>query len=92
ALRLVAEDVNDSLERHREELGLHGASGAAERILVPVQYHWNGSIYVRRGEQVAKRLGGDMLVVSFVSSKRRLSKESAAFKRSIEQLADKIGS
>ncbi|KOS02991.1 MULTISPECIES: histidine kinase [Paenibacillus] len=92
ALRLVAEDVNDSLERHREELGLHGASGAAERILVPVQYHWNGSIYVRRGEQVAKRLGGDMLVVSFVRSKRKLSKESAAFKRSIEQLADKIGS
>jgi two-component system sensor histidine kinase KdpD len=33
-----------------------------------------------------------MLVVSFVSSKRKLSKESAAFKRSIEQLADKIGS
>ncbi|MDQ0492908.1 two-component system sensor histidine kinase KdpD [Paenibacillus brasilensis] len=92
ALRLVAEDVNDSLERHREELGLHGASGAAERILVPVQYHWNGSIYVRRGEQVAKRLGGDMLVVSFVSPKHKLSKESAAFKRSIVQLADKVGS
>ncbi|WP_025682422.1 histidine kinase [Paenibacillus maysiensis] len=92
ALRLVAEDVNDSLERHREELGLHGASGATERILVPVQYHWNGSIYVRRGEQVAKRLGGDMLVASFVDPKRKLSKESAAFKRSIEQLVEKVGS
>ena len=60
ALRLVAEDVNESLKEHREELGLVGPSGAAERILVSAQYHWNGSIYVRRGQQIAKRLNGDL--------------------------------
>ncbi|MBB3125469.1 two-component system sensor histidine kinase KdpD [Paenibacillus rhizosphaerae] len=90
ALRLVADGVNDSLEKHREEMGLLGPSGAAERILVSTQYHWNGSIYVRRGQQIAKRLSGDLRVVSFVPSKKRLSKEAAAFKRSIMQLVDKV--
>ncbi|MFB0846679.1 universal stress protein [Paenibacillus oleatilyticus] len=91
ALRLVAEGVNDSLEKHREELGLIGPSGAAERILVSAQYHWNGSIYVRRGQQIAKRLNGDLLVVAFVDRKKDLSKEEAAFKRSMVKLAEKVG-
>lgn len=90
ALRLMAEDVNESLEKHREEAGLLGASGAAERIMVSVQYHWNGSIYVRRGQQIAKRLGGDLRVVAFVDPNKRLSKEAATFKRAIRQLTDKV--
>lgn len=90
SLRLVASGVNDSLEKHREELGLQGPSGASERILVATQYHWNGSIYVRRGQQIAKRLGGDLRIVSFVRPKNPLTKEAAAFKRSIMQLADKV--
>ncbi|MBB6635270.1 universal stress protein [Cohnella thailandensis] len=90
ALRTVAEGVNESLERHREENGLLGPSGAAERILVSVQYHWNGSIYVRRGQQIAKRLGGDLRIVSFVRPGRKLTEEAAAFKRSIIQLAAKV--
>ncbi|SCW61225.1 two-component system, OmpR family, sensor histidine kinase KdpD [Paenibacillus tianmuensis] len=90
ALRLVAVGVNDSLEKHREELGLIGPSGAAERILVSAQYHWNGSIYVRRGQQIAKRLNGDLLVVAFVHPKKELSKEEAAFKRSMVKLAEKV--
>lgn len=91
ALRLVAEDVNDSLEKHREELGLIGPSGVTERILVSTRYHWNGSIHIRRGQQIAKRLGGDVKVVSFQHPRRSLSKEAAAFKRSIIKLVDKIG-
>ncbi|GAA3409654.1 universal stress protein [Paenibacillus hodogayensis] len=90
-LRLVAEGVNDSLEKHRGELGLIGPSGATERILVSTQYHWNGSIYVRRGQQIAKRLNGDMLVVTFVNPKKEPGKEAAAFKRSIVKLAERIG-
>ncbi|MDP4095573.1 histidine kinase [Paenibacillus sp. P96] len=89
ALRLVAEDVNESLEKHREELGLNGPSGASERILVSTQYHWNGSIYIRRGQQIAKRLNGEMLVITFVDPNKRLSKEQAAFKRSILKLTEK---
>ncbi|CAM3656958.1 MULTISPECIES: histidine kinase [Paenibacillus] len=91
ALRLVAEDVNDSLEKYRMEQGLTGPSGAAERILVSAQYHWNGSIHVRRGQQIAKRLGGDLMIVTFVHPKKMLSREATAFKRSLLKLADKIG-
>lgn len=91
ALRLVAEGVNDSLEKHREEMGMLGPSGAAERILVSTQYHWNGSIYVRRGQQVAKRLNGELIVVTFVNKKRPLSKEQTAFKQSLVKLAVKVG-
>ncbi|MFC5469296.1 histidine kinase [Cohnella suwonensis] len=93
ALRLMAEDVNDSLERYREMMGLIGPSGAAERILVSAQYHWNGSIHIRRGQQIAKRLGGDLRIVTFAKPNpgKLPSKETAAFKRSIEKLAEKIG-
>ncbi|SEC45622.1 histidine kinase [Paenibacillus sp. GP183] len=91
ALRLVAEGVNDSLDKHREEMGMVGPSGATERILVSVQYHWNGSLYVRRGDQVAKRLNGDLLVVCFHDAKRAMSKEKTTFKRSIVKLVDKVG-
>ncbi|RRJ61735.1 histidine kinase [Paenibacillus oralis] len=90
SLRLMAEGVNDSLEKHREELGLVGPSGAAERILVSAQYHWNGSLYVRRGQQIAKRLNGDLIVVTFVLSRRKLSKDQQMFKRSLRKLAEKI--
>lgn len=90
ALRLVAEGVNESLEKHREAAGLFGPSGAGERILVSAQYHWNGSIYVRRGQQVAKRLGGDLLVVTFINPNQTLSKEALAFKRSLLQLVEKV--
>lgn len=90
ALRLMAEDVNESLEKHREKQGLVGPSGAAERILVSAQYHWNGSIHVRRGQQIAKRFGGDLKIVTLANPRQALSKEAAQFKRSIEKLAHKI--
>lgn len=90
-LRLVAEGVNSSLERHRKERGLTGPSGAAERILVAAQYHWNGSIYMRRGQQIAKRLNGELLVVTFVKPGSTLGKEQAAFRSSLQKLAERIG-
>lgn len=91
ALRLVAEDVNFSLEEHREEMGLIGPSGAAERILVTAQYYWNGSIYVRRGQQIAKRLNGDLMVITFRNFKKQLSKEVITFRRSMIKLVEKVG-
>ncbi|GBG07557.1 histidine kinase [Paenibacillus agaridevorans] len=91
ALRQMAEEVNESLEKHRGELGLTGPSGASERILVSAQYHWNGSIYVRRGQQIAKRLNGDLHVVSFAKSSSALNKEETMFKDSIKKLTSKIG-
>ncbi|GGD53393.1 histidine kinase [Paenibacillus nasutitermitis] len=91
ALRLMAEGVNESLEKHREEQGLIGPSGAAERILVSAQYHWNGSLYVRRGQQVAKRLNGDLVVVTFVLPRQKLNRNQQAFKLSIQKLVEKVG-
>lgn len=91
ALRLVAEGVNGMLEKHREEQGLVGASGIAEHILVAAQYHWNGSIYIRRGQQIAKRLGGGLSVAAFVKPGRKLLPEQEEFKRSMQQLAAKVG-
>ncbi|WNS45343.1 universal stress protein [Paenibacillus sp. MMS20-IR301] len=90
ALRLMAEGVNDSLEKHREAEGLLGPSGAAERILVSAQYHWNGSLYIRRGQQIAKRLSGDLVIVTFVLRSRPLTKEQQVFKRSILKLTERI--
>ncbi|WP_339289014.1 histidine kinase [Paenibacillus sp. FSL E2-0201] len=90
ALRMVAEDVNDSLEKHREEQGLQGASGIAEKVLVSAQYYWNGSIHIRRGQQIAKRLNGELSVVSFWKQGLTFSKEAATFKRSLWKLTEKI--
>lgn len=90
-LRLVAEGVSHSLERYRKEQGLAGPSGAHERILVSTQYHWNGSIYMRRGQQIAKRLNGELLAVTFVNPRLELTKEQAAFKRSLLKLSQRIG-
>ncbi|MDS1030047.1 universal stress protein [Bacillota bacterium LX-D] len=91
ALRIVAEEVNEDLAEYRETHGMVGASGATERILVTVQYHLTGSILIRRGQQIAKRLGGDLLAVCFRNPNKTLSKEEATFKRSIKKLVEKIG-
>ncbi|WP_419878276.1 universal stress protein [Brevibacillus centrosporus] len=91
ALRFVANGVNEDLEDYREKHGMVGASGATERVLVSAQYHWNGSILVRRGQQVAKRLGGELLVVCFQSQAKKLTKEEATFRRSIGKLVEKVG-
>ena len=90
SLRLMAEGVNESLEKHREAQGLLGPSGATERILVSAQYHWNGSLYIRRGQQIAKRLNGDLIIVTFVLRSRPLTKDQQVFKRSILKLTARI--
>ncbi|WP_232698802.1 universal stress protein [Brevibacillus daliensis] len=92
ALRFLAGEVNEDLDEYREQHGMIGPSGVSERILVAGQYHWNGSILIRRGHQVAKRLGGDLFVVCFLRSpKRSLSKEQSTFKRSMVKLTEKLG-
>ncbi|MGE7121580.1 histidine kinase [Peribacillus sp. NPDC046944] len=90
SLRFLAGEVEEDLTEHREQEGLMGPSGASERILVCVQYHWNGSILIRRGDQIAKRLGGDLVVVSFILSQKELSKEESLFKSSIQKLIIKL--
>ncbi len=89
ALRFLADEVDDDLDVYREEHGMSGPSGVSEKILVTVQYHWNGSILVRRGQQIAKRLGGDLLVVCF--TRKHLSQNERTFKNSIIKLIKKIG-
>nr|WP_028547000.1 histidine kinase [Paenibacillus taiwanensis] len=90
ALRTLANDVNGSLTQHRQELGLSGPSGVAERILVLAQYGWNGSIHVRRGHQISKRLNGELFIISFVHPKKPLTSIQATFRRSLKKLAAKL--
>ncbi|MGE7686802.1 universal stress protein [Peribacillus simplex] len=91
SLRFLAGEVNDELDDYREQQGLIGPSGASERVLVSVQYHWNGSILIRRGQQIAKRLGGELYVVCLYSPNKKLSKEEETFRRSIKKLVHKVG-
>lgn len=91
ALRFFAGEVNDTLDEYRIKHGMIGASGASEKIVVMVQYYWNGSILIRRGQQIAKRLSGDLLVVSFQPQNKKLSKDEQTFKQSIMKLVDKVG-
>ncbi|MGW9019328.1 histidine kinase, partial [Priestia megaterium] len=90
ALRFLAGEVNEQLDEYREQHGMIGPSGATEKILVTAQYHWNGSILIRRGQQIAKRLGGDLMVVCFQPPNKVLSKNEQTFKRSIIKLVRKI--
>ncbi|WP_088072566.1 histidine kinase [Gottfriedia luciferensis] len=91
ALRFLAGEVNDALDEYREKHGMVGPSGASEKILVTVQYHWNGSILVRRGQQISKRLGGDLHVVCFRPPNKKFSNDELTFKRSIIKLVEKVG-
>lgn len=91
ALRLMAEEVNESLREHQEETGTPVMTGSMERILVSSQYHWNGSIYIRRGQQIAKRLNGELYAVTFRMGKQPLTKEAAAFRRNMVKLVEKFG-
>lgn len=90
SLRFLAGEVGEDLTFNRESEGLSGPSGASERILVCVQYYWNGSILIRRGDQIAKRLGGDLIIASFINGQKTLSKEELAFKSSIQKLIKKL--
>ena len=90
SLRFLAEEVEEDLTEQREQEGLMGPSGATERILVCVQYHWNGSILIRRGDQIAKRLGGEFLIASFIPLSKKLSKEEEIFKSSMQKLVNKL--
>ncbi|OAB45680.1 universal stress protein [Paenibacillus antarcticus] len=90
ALRHVAEGVNDSLEKHNDEIGNFGPTGVTEKILVSAQYHWNSSIYVRRGQQIAKRLNGDLSVITFWNPQDKMSREAETFKRSLVKLVKKV--
>ncbi len=91
ALRFIAGEVNYELDEYREKHGIVGPSGASEKILVTVQYHLNGSILVRRGQQISKRLGGDLHVVCFQPPNKKFTSDELTFKHSIIKLVEKVG-
>ncbi|CAM3864296.1 universal stress protein [Mesobacillus zeae] len=90
SLRVLAGEVHADLEEYRISRGMKGASGSTEKIMVAAQYHWNGSILVRRGHQIAKRLGAELVIACFLPKNKKLTLEEAAFKASLEKLADKL--
>lgn len=90
SLRFLAGEVEEDLTEIREQEGLVGPSGATERILVCVQYNWNGSLLIRRGDQIAKRLGGELLIACFIVKQKNLTKEEEMFKKSMQKLIHKL--
>jgi len=90
ALRLVAEDVNDKLEAYRKSHGMNDSSSATERVLVAVKYNSNGTLLIRRGQQVANRLNGELHLVTVNDDRHKYSSAELAFKEAVSRLAKKI--
>ncbi len=90
-LRVVADDVNTKLESYRKFYGLPPSSAVTDRVLVAVQYNSNGTLLVRRGQQVANRLNAELDVITIVDAKQKLRAEELAFKEAISRLVEKIG-
>ena len=89
-LRLVAEGVNHSLERHRKERGLVGPSGAMSEYWYPPVSLERIHLYAARTadrEEIERRAYGRYVC----ESRLELTKEQAAFKRSLLKLSERIG-
>lgn len=89
-LRVVADDVNEKLESYRTFYGLPTNSSVTDRVLVAVQYNSNGTLLVRRGQQIANRLNAELDIITIVDGKQKLGQEERAFKEAITRLAEKI--
>lgn len=90
ALRLIADDVNERLEQYRKTHAVQNALPAAEKILVALSYNSNGTLLIRRGQQLANRLNGELHIMTVTDEKRKKTTEELAFKDAILKLADKV--
>lgn len=89
ALRFMAEGINEDIEH------MGGAENrpiyVGERVLVATQYHWNGSVHILHGNRIAKRLGGELKVATFVKGGGKVEGEAAVFRRNMRKLVKKLG-
>ena len=67
ALREVADDVDERIEKINEEQGGIPFFNASEKIMVCVQYDANAEMLIRRGWRFAKRLNSPLYVLHIAS-------------------------
>ena len=83
ALREVADDVDDRMERTNGLNGNHRPRGTNEKILVCVQHRKNAERLIRRGWRIASRLKADLFVLNV--SRSTMEKISAGKRDQIKQ-------
>lgn len=71
ALREVADDVDERIEKAKNRNGTCASSGICEKIMVCVQHSGNSEKLIRRGWRVANRLKTELIVLH-VSNARAL--------------------
>ncbi|WP_026673398.1 KdpD-like non-kinase potassium sensor [Alkalihalobacterium bogoriense] len=86
ALREIANDVDDRIEKGESQIGV------AEKILVCVQYKGSAERLIRRGARMAKRLKADLYVLNVLSSdKAALIASERKRVRSWRKLSEEFG-
>ncbi|MCL6453874.1 MAG: histidine kinase [Alicyclobacillus sp.] len=89
ALRVVAEDVDDRLERSYSRRKIPGPVGAKEVIMVCVSSYYSRAVrLIRRGHRMALRMKADLYVLSIPNSaETMLAEKDKALLNSLQELA-----
>lgn len=85
ALREVADDVDERIEKAKNQNGKCDSVGICEKIMVCVQHSGNAEKLIRRGWRVANRLKTELIVLHV--SKGRMLKDSDEKLRNWERLS-----
>ncbi|KPV40784.1 histidine kinase [Alicyclobacillus ferrooxydans] len=89
ALRMVAEDVDERLERSYSRRKIPGPVGAREVIMVCVSHLPRAAKLIQRGHRMAMRLKADLYVLSICSTvEDSLSERDKASLTKLKELAD----
>lgn len=91
ALRRTAEEVDDDLQEFMDGHEVDKTWGASERVLVALTPRPLGSKLIRRGYQLARRLGGRFYVVHVRPQGVALSTKEEAILRDLALLALDLG-
>lgn len=91
ALRKTAEEVDDDLAEFMASHDVDKTWGATERVLVAVTPRPQSAKLIRRGYQMAHRLGGDLWVIHVKPSAVLLSGPEKQAADELRELTDELG-
>jgi two-component system sensor histidine kinase KdpD len=91
ALRKTAEEVDDDLAEFMASHDVDKTWGATERVLVAVTPRPQSGKLIRRGYQIAHRLGGDLWVIHVKPSAVLLSGPEKQAADELRELTDELG-
>ncbi|WP_168188622.1 KdpD-like non-kinase potassium sensor [Thermoflavimicrobium daqui] len=67
ALREIADDIDERLEKERSDDGIEEPSGVHEKILVCIKYRPNAEKLIRRGWRMARRLNAELFILHLLT-------------------------